>query len=433
LEKKLIGEVYMRESNNRNTTSGSAKKRRLPIFSVSLIVCYLIVSGFFFVYGFGDGRLSADVPAGPKSVERIPLVVETPEIVYEPTVAEPIPLPPPVQVKGIWIGAWFIVEPGRLENFIDLCETTEINTLVIDVKDEYGHVTIPMESDIFPVNQNILLEDMGEIIADLKSRGIYTIARVPCFKDSRRSERANHLAHRNNDGNLWRDPRGYAWLNPYMRENWDYIAEICLEAARLGFDEIQLDYVRFPVEGIRNMVNPRGDDERTYAEIVAEFVAFIRDTMLEVGVRTSADVFGIIAISDRDAGLLGQELNLLYPALHYISPMIYPSHFANIRQNGTGQIINGILFETPDKEPYAVIYNTLQHFIRRMDTGSTEQAIIRPFLQDFTAGYLGEGMFIPYGPEEVRAQIQAVYDAGLHEWILWSNHSRYSEGAFRNP
>jgi len=388
---------------------------------------------FFFTYGFGEGRISADAASEPKSLERIPLVVEIPVIVEEPTIVEPIALPPPVQVKGIWVGAWFIVEPGRLDNFIDLCETTEINTLVIDIKDEYGHVTIPMDSDNFPVNQNILLENMGEIIEDLKSRGIYTIARVPCFKDSRRSERAPEFAHRNTDGNLWRDPRGYAWLNPYEEENWDYIAQICLQAARLGFDEIQLDYVRFPVEGIRSMRDPKGDDERTYAEVVAEFITFIRDTMLEVGVRTSADVFGIIAISDRDARLLGQELPLLLPALHYISPMIYPSHFANIRQNGTGQIINGKLFETPDKEPYDVIYNTLQHFLRAMDPDSTDQAIIRPFLQDFTAGYLGEGMFIPYGAEEVRAQIQAVYDAGLHEWILWSNHSRYSEDAFRNP
>jgi len=420
---------------NRNAAYGNGKRKRLPVFSIALVLCYLAVAVLFFMYGFGDGR-AAQEPAA-EVVAVTPTPTPTPETTPEPEAPEPIPLPPPVKVKGIWVGAWFIVEEGLLDSYIELCETTEVNTLVFDIKEEHGYVTIPMESDVYPVSQNILIEDMGELIADLKSRDIYTIARVVCFKDSRRSARYPETAHRDSDGKVWQDARGYGWLNPYVRDNWDYIAELCLEAARLGFDEIQLDYVRFPVEGaLSDIDSGRMDDERSRTEVIAEFVSFIRDTMLEVGVRTSADVFGIIGLSGTDSEnvrLLGQDLDKLFSAVHYISPMIYPSHFANINQNGTGQVINGILFETPDKKPYEVIYNTLQHFIQRRDPNDPNKAIIRPYLQDFTAGYLGEGMYISYGPDEIRAQIDAVYAAGLDEWLLWSNTSNYTVETFTNP
>jgi len=336
-----------------------------------------------------------------------------------------------VKVKGIYFGAWFAVNEEMMANYINLCETTELNALVLDIKEDHGYVTIPIENENYPVNRNILMEDMGDLIADLKSRNIYTIARVVCFKDPRWASKNPHLALRDKAGNQWTDRKGTGWLNPYMRENWEYIAELCLRAAELGFEEIQLDYVRFPADGKLSEIDygPAGD-EQTRTEVIAEFITFIRDTMLTVGVRTSADVFGIIALSDNDAQVIGQDLDLLYPALHSICPMIYPSHFANVNQNGTGQRINGILFETPDTEPYEVIYNSLQHFIRRRDPDDPNKAIIRPYLQDFTAGYLGEGMFITYGPEEVRAQINATYDAGLEEWILWNHTSRYDEETF---
>ena len=414
---------------NRSSTSKSGK--RMPIFSIVLVACYLTVAVLFFVYGFGNRRGAEEPPE--QVVVTTPAPTPIPEVTPEPA-SEPIPLPPPVQVKGIWVGAWYIVEDGLLDSYIEVAETTELNALVFDIKEEHGYVTIPMNSDIYPVSQNILIEDMEELLADLKSRDIYTIARVVCFKDTRRATRFPDSAHREANGNVWRDARGYGWLNPYMRDNWDYIANLCLEAARIGFDEIQLDYVRFPVEGsLSNIDSGRFDDDRSRTEVIAEFISFIRDTMLEVGVRTSADVFGIIALSKNDASIIGQDLDLLFPALHSICPMIYPSHFANIQQNGVGQIINGILFETPDTEPYEVIYNTLQHFIRRRDPDNPDKADIRPYLQDFTASYLGEGNFIPYGAEEVRAQIQAVYDAGLEEWILWNHISKYSEAAFREP
>ncbi|MDR2569740.1 MAG: putative glycoside hydrolase [Oscillospiraceae bacterium] len=427
-------------SDNQKKASENVGKKRLPVFSLLLIACYLVVCVLFLVYGFGEGRVREESPDLSLADETATPPVETPDnntvtvTDYPPNNITNPELPPEVQVKGVYVGAWFAVDKEVMDNFIDLCETTELNALVLDVKEDHGYITMPTNNELFPVNSNIVIENMGELVEDLKSRGIYTIARVVCFKDPRWAARNPHLSLRDRDGNRWTDRGGTAWLNPYMKENWEYIAEVCLEAARLGFEEIQLDYVRFPADGRLGDIHlGAAGEEQTRAEVIAEFITFIRNKMLEVGVRTSADVFGIIAISNNDAQIIGQDLDLLYPVLHSICPMIYPSHFANITQNGIGQIINGVLFETPDTEPYDVIYNTLQHFIRRLDPNNPNQAIIRPYLQDFTASYLGEGNFIPNGAEEVRAQIDAVYAAGLEEWILWNHVSRYSEDTFRNP
>ena len=439
----------MNESDNNNSTSSDRKRKRLPVFSIILVSCYLVVAVLFFAYGIGagPGRVPAAVPT-ESPPENTPTPVETFAPEPEPDVVAAILMPPPVQVKGIWVNVWFAGhEPGFYwDDYIDLIESTELNAIVIDVKEDNGHITFPTDNEAISRQRRgrgDLVPDMEELVTDLNDRGIYTIARVVCFKDLLYSSRNVQHALQDGNGNLWRDRSGNGWMNPFMRENWEYIVEICREAARLGFKEIQLDYVRFSLEGRLGDINEgTSEDEQTRYETIAEFVAFIREEMAVLGVRTSADIFGITAMSDRDAGIIGQNVQLLIPNLDAISPMIYPSHFANASGgavgNGVGQVINDILFEAPDTEPYEVIYHSLQHFRRQLDrfaqeNQGVEMAIIRPYLQDFTAAYLEDGFWIPYGAEEVRAQIQAVYDAGFEEWILWSHRGVYSEDAFRNP
>ena len=421
----------MREPDSGYNESGRGKRKRLPLFSVVLIACYLIVSAFFFVYGFGDGRVPDDpAPATPANGSITP-PAEPPQEPPDPVEEPPVELPPAVKVKGIYVGAWFAGNKERMDNYIDLCETTEINSLVLDVKEDHGYITFFTDNEMFTGMVRELIPNMKGLVADLKSRGIYTIARVVCFKDPMRSGANPRFAIQDSQGRPWEDASGTRWLDPYKRENWEYIGEICLEAARMGFEEIQLDYVRFPADGRLSNIDfgPAGE-EQTKTEVIAEFMAYIKDLMLKEGLRTSADVFGIIALSDRDGAAIGQDLKLLLPVADSLCPMIYPSHFASKRQNGTGQVINGVLFEAPDTKPYEVIYNTMMHVIRHLDPDA-EQAVIRPYLQDFTASYLGDGYYIPYGADEVRAQIQAVYDSGFEEWILWNHISVYSEDAFR--
>jgi len=432
--------------SNQNTAKGN-KIFNLPVFSIAIIACYLLITVVFFAYGMseGPGRVYTPREDSSASGDATPTPTPTPTPTTDPEGnVQNTPMRPAVKAKGIYYNQWF-PENNAIERCIEVIETTQLNAIVLDVKEDNGFVTIATENEAFPRTRNLIGDNsdyasMAELVADLKSRGIYTIARVVCFKDNMYTNYFPQNAILNNNGEIWRDNTNVSWLNPHNRDNWEYLAEICRQAALIGFDEIQLDYVRFPLEGRLGDIN-YGDaaQESTRYQIISEFVAFIRAEMIKYGVRTSADIFGIVAISDRDAGHVGQNMQLLLPNLDFISPMIYPSHFANssngVMGNGVGQTVNGILFTHPDTMPYDVIYNSLQHFVRHIERFKEENpgvqtAAIRPFLQHFTAGYLREGYYIPYGPAEIQAQIQAVYDAGFEEWLLWSNVNDYSAEMF---
>jgi len=434
--------------------SRSKKVMGLPLFTVALLSCYLVITVIFFVSGMseGPGRIYPDAAVSPTPPESINTPVPPTPTADPNTNVIVYPLmPPAVKAKGIYYNVWF-PEDNALARCIELIESSELNTVVIDVKVDAGRVTIKTDNAFIP--QTSLMTDdqfsrvfgptdydtLAEAVADIKSRNIYSIARVVCFKDDLYGRNNPDAAIKNKQGGVWRDNNDDRWLNPHNRDNWEYIAAICREAAKIGFDEIQLDYVRFPLEGrLGDIDYGSAAEEATRYQVISEFVAFIRDEMAQLGVRTSADIFGISAISDRDAGHIGQNVQYLLASLDYISPMIYPSHFANSSSgtmgNGVGQTINGELYTHPDTVPYDVIYNSLQHFTMHIDRFKEENpgaqvAVIRPFLQYFTASYLRDGYWIPYGPVEVRAQIDAVYAAGYEEWLLWSNTNTYSPDLF---
>ena len=424
-------------SERKHSTSGGGKRKRLPVFSIVLISCYLVISALVFAYGIREGPGRA--PAAPSAEPTTPVSTVAPVETPTPDVGQPaeqsIPLPPAIKVKGIWVGAWYAGDQEKMDNYIELIDRTELNAIVLDVKEEYGHVTFLTENELISDTARNLIPDISDLLNNLNSRNIYPIARVVCFKDPIRASNNPQYAILDINGNQWRDKGDTMWIDPYKRENWEYIAEVCLEAARLGFKEVQLDYVRFPVEGkLSDIDYGQAGELQTRAEVIAEFVGYIRDTMHNVGVRTSVDVFAISGISESDSNYLGQDVRLLLPSLDAISPMIYPSHFANEGTgpfgNGVGSIINGELFKRPALEPYGVVFNALAHFSRLMDGHNPNEAVMRPFIQNSTDAFLGEGFYITYGADEVRAQIEAVYDAGFEEWLVWNNVSVYSEDAF---
>ena len=416
--------------------SSRRKSRRWP--SPAFALCFLAVCVWLFVFRIGGDSLDPATEAEPEPEAEQPPVVyipppETPSpsvALIEETPEDTVAWPPAVKVKGLHVAAWYAAREDRIAEYIELCETTEVNTLVIDVKDDHGRITFLTDTQSISEAAMYIIPDIEETLTRLKSHGIYTIARIVCFRDPFWSSRYPQLAITNITGEPWVDGTGFTWLNPYNRDAWEHIAAASLEAVRVGFEEIQLDYVRFPTDGrLSDIDYGEAADEMSRAEVINEFVEYMRGILASEGVRLSADVFGIIAISNRDAEVIGQDLGLLLHSADAISPMIYPSHFANKRQNGTGQYINGVLFEAPDLEPYDVVYNILAALSRHLPEDG-EHAIIRPYLQEFTASYLGEGFFIPYTPLEVAAQIQAVYDAGFDEWILWNHFSVYNPDSF---
>jgi hypothetical protein len=345
----------------------------------------------------------------------------TEESVQFPVEVSAEPGKKPVKVKGIYISGYMAGSEG-LQAILDKIQGTEINTVVIDVKNDDGRITFAME-DAPTVNEigatEKYIKDIDSLMAQLKARGLYTIARVVAFRDPYLAEKKPEWALKNKDGSLHRDNKGLAWVNPYRTEVWDYLVEVGTEASKAGFDEVQFDYIRFSTDSSMKQVvfDEKDTRGRSKTDIITEFIQFAYDKLSSSNIFVSADVFGTIIGSKVDAEAVGQIYNDMACHLDYICPMIYPSHY------GDGNF--GI--DHPDMEPYRTIRAALK--LSRQDLESAKeagkrQAIVRPWLQDFTASYLKH--HISYGSKEVRAQIQAVYDSGYDEWILWSASNRYT-------
>jgi len=406
-------------------TSAGRSRKWLP--AAAAAVCFVVVCAVF----FGIQYLR---DSGEK-------ITESPETTQTAAEAETIAAPPAeaqgdetqgakapgVKVKGLYVTAWSAGMADRLARYIEICDTTEINTLVIDIKDDRGQITFHNSIEGAAKASVNIIPDIEAKLSLLKEHGIYAIARLVCFKDPLWSRLHPGLAIKNTRGASWKDGDGLTWLDPCNRASWDHIANLAAEAARLGFDEIQLDYVRFPTNGNLKEIAAAGS-EQSRAEIIGEFLQHMQAALAGTGARLSADIFGITAVRGGDFENIGQGLEIVARHADVVCPMVYPSHFANKRQNGVGQVIVDRLFEAPDTEPYDVVLLTLLLAANRL-SGNSGNAVIRPYLQDFTAAYLGNDYYQTYTAAQVREQIQAVYDAGLEEWILWNPSGVYSEDA----
>lgn len=337
----------------------------------------------------------------------------------------------PVKVKGIYVSAYVAGTREMMDSIIEQIDATELNAVVIDVKDDQGRITFSMDSPT--VNEigacKAFIGDMPGLIKKLKDHGIYPIARVVAFRDpylaEQKPEWSLHLA----DGSIYRDRQGLAWVNPYRREVWDYLVEVGKKAGEMGFEEIQFDYIRFAVDRtMKDVVFDEADTQgRDKKQAITEFISYAYEELAGECLFVSADVFGAIIGSVEDADSVGQDYGAMAEHLDYLCPMIYPSHY------GPGNF--GI--EHPDTQPYDTVYQALKGSKEVLascrDAGGEEkrQAVVRPWLQDFTASYLEH--YIDYGDEQVRQQIQAVYDAGYDEWILWDAGVSYHYGGLLTP
>lgn len=334
----------------------------------------------------------------------------------------------PVKVRGIYISGPMSGSTEAFNNILDSAAGTEINTVVIDFKDDEGRITCQIDS---PLVTEIgacrpYVKDIKGLISSLKERGLYVIARVVAFRDpylaEQKPEWSLHLA----DGSLYRDRQGMAWVDPYRKEVWDYLIEVGTAAKEVGFDEVQFDYIRFSTESSMDQVvfDESVTQGRSKMDVITEFVTYAYENLASQGLFVSADVFGTIIGSEIDANAVGQSYTEMAKHLDYICPMIYPSHYSS----------GNFGIEHPDTQPYETVLGALQKSRTVLDEAAeaddhvSRQAIVRPWLQDFTASYLGEGNYIPYGDAEVAAQIQAVKDAGYDEWMLWSAANRYHFG-----
>lgn len=327
-----------------------------------------------------------------------------------------------IKVKGLYLTGWTVGSMSKVNHYIELAKNSEINSYVIDIKDDDGYVGY--ESGIPAVRQIKAWQpkyDADKVIQAFHENNIHLIGRIVCFKDPILSSRKPELAIQNSNGGIWKDRNGLTWLNPYNKESWPYLLDIAKEAVKKGFDEIQFDYVRFANDGDKKAMN-FGDASQSKYEAIDAFLAYARKELKDTAV--SADVFGIICESPADTEGIGQNLEYIGKDIDYISPMAYPSHYA------VGQVVNGVKYMKPDLDPYGVVYNTLLKAKNRISKIDGYKASVRPYIQNFTASWLGSGYYQPYGTEQIKQQIKAVYDAGYNEWLVWNAGNDYSEAAF---
>ena len=305
----------------------------------------------------------------------------------------------------------------RMDEIIDLVKQTELNAIVIDLKDYTGRVPFETSSELIKNigSEKIFIKDIKELIKKLHKENIYAIARIAVFEDNYLPRERADLALKRRGGGLWEDNNGLAWVDPASQEVWDYNLEIAKEAIRVGFDEINFDYIRFPSDGnTANIIYPFWDGKTLKKEVLRQFFEYVNQRMKPLGIPISADLFGLTLTTTNDLGI-GQWLEYAAPYFDYICPMVYPSHYPP-----------GFLgFENPAAHPYEVIYDGLVRGNERIASLSVSNpnitmAKLRPWLQDFDMGAV-------YDARMIELQKQAVEDGGGFGWLLWNPKNIYTE------
>jgi hypothetical protein len=308
-----------------------------------------------------------------------------------------------------------------MSQLIDLAKTTEVNALVIDVKDDRGFVLyrsrVPLAQEIgADTNRPMSAARVRAILDTMRAHDIYPIARIVVAKDPLLAQAKLEWAIKRKDDSTepWLDKNGKPWLDPHHREVWQYAVDLAKEAVDYGFSEVQFDYVRFPDEKrlAREATFPLAAG-RVRAQVIRDQLAFARAALKETRVPMTIDVFGLTATDTTDMGI-GQRWELFVDQADVVLPMAYPSHYAR----GTYSLGN------PNAHPYAVIDHTLRDAKRR-SADVPGAAKVVPWYQDFTLGPPR------YHADQVRAQIRAGYDNGVMSWMLWNPGSRYTADALK--
>ncbi len=361
---------------------------------------------------------------------------------------EPLQNPPDV-VMAVYLTSWSAGLDSRINYVIDLVSTTDINAVVIDVKDFSGYVAYDM-----PVSQvkqykavDRRIRDINALIRRLHDNGIYVIARISVFQDPvLASARPDLAIHSSSTGAVWKDRKDLSWIDPASPEAWAYTVAIARDIASRGFDELNFDYIRFPTDGnLEDMQFPVWDERAPMRDVIKAFFAYLRQELPDRPI--SADLFGLTTVAEDDMGI-GQYIEDAYEHFDFVAPMIYPSHYASWAFG----------FENPAEHPYEIVARSITKALDRLvaletsrqsqinsfeeatrtatttdssvvNLGSPPQPIyskLRPWVQDFDIG-------ADYDADKVRAQIRAIREmlgdryAG---YMVWSPSNVYTREAF---
>jgi len=323
----------------------------------------------------------------------------------------------PKVVRAAYLTYYGVGDKGIRDRVLELVARTELNAVVIDVKGDRGLIpyrtAVPLALEA-GAQGPVIIKDFDGLMASLKARNVYTIARIVAFKE-------NVLARHRPDwavidtrtGKPWLDNEKLAWVDPFREEVWDYAIAVAKEAVAKGFDEVQFDYVRFPTDGRLSAAKySQPNNAQTRLPAIAGFLAKARRELGPTGVFLAADVFGYTAFNENDTDI-GQRVEELARHLDYICPMVYPS--------GYHRGIPGV--RNPVAQPYEIVKESVRLTRKRSAPGTVQ---VRPWLQDFRDYAFDRRIF---GVNEIRAQIRGARDGGAVGFMLWNPKNDYTGGA----
>lgn len=342
-------------------------------------------------------------------------------------------IPTPESVKAIYMSQCAAGTPSFRESLTHLIDTTELNAIVIDIRDYTGKIAFPTDNPVLKdmVSDECGARDMKTFIESLHAKNIYVIGRITVFQNPAYTKAHPEQAVQRASGGVWKDFKGLAFVDVGATEYWDTVVELSKESYAIGFDELNFDYIRYPSDGPMKEAVFRKREGKTKQEILEEFFKYLHEKLEPTGVVTSADLFGMVTTNTDDLNI-GQVLERALPYFDYIAPMVYPSHYP------TG--FNG--YKNVNEHPYDIVHFSMSEAVRR--TAATTTIIgsmayspiastspqlyakpaypaskMRPWLQDFDYP-------VEYTPAMVQAQIQANIDAGLNSYLFWDPANKYS-------
>ena len=355
-------------------------------------------------------------------------VVPTTTIAPEPPKPIVTHIQTPTPVKAVYMSSWVAASPKPYQHVLELIEKTEINAVVLDIKDATGRISFLTDESLVqqtgsPENR---IKDIVGLIQQLHAKNIYVIGRISTFQDLYLTKvKPGWAITRKSDGTVWKDRKGLSFLDPANTDVWEYTRALAQASYNVGFDEINFDYIRYPSDGNVKDINYKLAEGQTRADNMEKFYAFLYQRLhIESSIPISADLFGLTTSEKTDMGI-GQILERALPYFNFIGPMVYPSHYAK-GEYGVAK---------PAENPYTIVLRAMQDAEKKItalkndpnlpqefkDRVSFQQ--IRPWIQDFDMGAI-------YDKEKVQAQMKAVYDSGLTSWMMWDPSNKYTPEAY---
>ena len=372
-----------------------------------LLGLFLLAPAIYLGYPYASGVLYESFPE-PAPVAADPAPVAPAKKIF---VATHVKIPQ--AVKAIYMTSCVAASKSWRESLLKIADETEINSIIIDIKDYTGTISFNTESKLSGESgRGCRVTDMREFIQKLHEHGVYVIGRITVFQDPHYVAEHPELAVQSlSKGGPWKDYKGLSFIDVGAEDYWDYILILSRESYAAGFDELNFDYVRFPSDGDMKDVEYLWTGATPKAEMLKNFFSYLHYNLSGTGPVLSVDLFGMTTTNKDDLNI-GQVIENAFPYFDYIAPMVYPSHYP--------PNFNG--WANPNKYVYEVINYSMKKAVERAIAASTTPLKLRPWIQDFDYG--GN-----YGEAEVRAQKKAVYDAGLTSWMIWDPANRYTVSA----